>query len=102
MIKGRSCLRWLVGSWLAKPTSGRYWCPTIELHDPPPGYESGAPLSELEGRIGADGWICTSCLLLTKQAHISMCFNGKEGCRNAIRFRPDPHGNWHPILTPTE
>jgi hypothetical protein len=27
------------------------WCPTIELHDPPPAYGAGAPLSELEGRV---------------------------------------------------
>src|SRR5579863_1528629 len=32
---------------------GRKWSPTLELHQPPPGYESGAPLSELEGQIGA-------------------------------------------------
>lgn len=25
------------------------WCPTCELHTAPPGYESGAPLSELDG-----------------------------------------------------
>ena len=41
------------------------------MHDPPPDYESGAPLSELAG-LG-------------------------EGCRNAIRFRPGPRSARHPI-----
>ena len=31
----------------------------------------------LQGMFGAEGWICTSCLPLTKRLHISMCFNGE-------------------------
>jgi hypothetical protein len=31
----------------------------------------------LTGIIGADGWICTSCLRITDALHISMCFNGE-------------------------
>ena len=31
-----------------------------------------------EGGGGADEWICTTCLVLTKHAHISMCFIGVE------------------------
>ena len=30
-------------------------------------------------RIGADGWICTSCLRITDALHILMCFNGEMG-----------------------
>jgi hypothetical protein len=96
-------LRLKAGLCLAELAT-REWCPTIELHDPPPGYESGAPLSELEGHV----WCRWLDLLRTTNAlHISMRFNGEWHQRSELNTRNPPSEgrrrssvgvgmNWHP------
>ena len=71
-------------SWDASNPHLSNWRASKELH-PTSGLWRPVPRYEDRPKLGADGWICTSCLRITNALHISMCFNGENGTHGVSR-----------------
>jgi hypothetical protein len=72
----RTVADWLKARCTAFVLRTRNWSPSRELHTAPRGYESRAPLSELEGRNGARPANRTPYLPGTNRAHRQQCLRG--------------------------
>lgn len=63
---------------------GMSWSLATDLRCPHRDTKPGHRFLCVQGMIGAAGWICTSCLVLTKNAHICMCFDGELAANTGL------------------